>query len=284
MGSRGWWDVPAVQRRINALVTGDPEISPTEFVAREFLAVSEMRALSLGCGSGGRECRWASTGRFSEIRGIDLSSSRIRAAQQRAQDEGLDGVLRFEVEDVRRLRIVDGCLDVVIAEGILHHLEDVGDQLDRIRRWLRPDGLLIVNEYVGPRRFQWTPVQVRLANRALRQLPEDLRGSWPLGRIKQHIGRPGWLSLRLYDPSEAVASEDIVKEIRSRMIVALHRPYGGTLLHLVLKNIAHHFVGDDPRPQDHLLGLFQAEDEALHRQEIGSDHVFMVARNSAPTA
>ncbi|MCH7535984.1 MAG: hypothetical protein IH948_09660 [Bacteroidetes bacterium] len=49
----------------------------------------------------------------------------------------------------------------------------------------------------------------------------------------------------LSDPSEAVNSENILPEIRRRFKIIEEKPYGGNILHLVLKDISHNFTEDN---------------------------------------
>ena len=66
---------------------------------------------------------------------------------------------------------------MVLALNSLHHFNHLGETMRLIARALGPGGLLIMDEYVGPSRFQWTSAQMRAANALLAALPEHRRPS-----------------------------------------------------------------------------------------------------------
>ncbi len=274
-----WWDVPAVRRRWSRLVSGDPEVEPRRHLARRHLAGrSGLRALSLACGTGHRELAWARLGGFARIDAWDLSSPRIDHARRRAAAEGLDGVVRFEAGDVFALPVAAGAYDVVIAESALHHFTPLEDLLRRIEGWLAPDGLFFVDDFVGPTRMQWTDRQLEVVNGLLAVLPESYRVRRGAGPPKSRMIRPSRLSMILSDPSEAVESSRILPLLHEIFDVVELRPYGGAVLHLVLGEIAHHFLADT-EPARRFLGLcFEAEDLLMAEGDLASDFVVVACR------
>lgn len=278
--SSNWWEIPAVVRRWNRLITGDETTTPTAHVCRRYLGCSgrPIEAVSLGCGAGVRELAWARECGSLSLTGYDVSPQRVAAANAAAIAEDMAGRLRFVVTDVHALRLEPASLDMIITEGALHHFFPMGPVLRSIHDWLRPGGLFIVNEFVGPSRFQWTDRQLELARMVLARLPERLRIKRTTGRVKTRSYRPGRLSMYLNDPSEAAESGAILPGLRSTFEIVEERPYGGTLLQLVFKDIAHNFLGDDPQTEGWLRMAFEEEDRALHDGEITSDFVYVVAR------
>ncbi len=96
------WDMPALRRRWNKLVSGDEAEDHVAFVARRFLAGRKgLKAFSPGCGGGGNEMRWAETGIFERIDACDLSAPRIAAAVAMAERKGLSAVVKFSTGDMR---------------------------------------------------------------------------------------------------------------------------------------------------------------------------------------
>lgn len=81
--------------------------------------------------------------------------------------------------------------------------------------------------------------------------------------------------MRLRDPSEAVESDVIVPALRERFDVAEHRPLGGTLINLVLAEIAHHFSDSGDR---YLRMLFVVEDTLISSGRLTSDHALLVCQ------
>ena len=189
--------------------------------------------------------------------------------------------LRFSVANVFDLEIADGTYDVVFVEDALHHFTPLAKILKKINSMLRPDGYLIVNEFVGPSRFQWTDRQLNAVNGILSILPARYRRRAGHGSHKNRVYRPGRLTMYLSDPSEAAESSEIPGMLQREFDVLEARYYGGTILHPLFKEIAHNFLEGD-RETEVVLGLcFHVEDLLLHHKEIRSDFVYCVCRKKS---
>jgi 2-polyprenyl-3-methyl-5-hydroxy-6-metoxy-1,4-benzoquinol methylase len=271
-----WWAIPQMNRRWNTFASGDPEVSFPQHVADTWLAgKSGLRALSLGSGAGEREVTWARLGVFEQITGIDISPHQVDRATRRAKELGLDSSLTFRVADAHQLAEGAEQYDVVLGLHSLHHFSNLDQTMNTVARLLRPDGLLIFDEFVGPTKFQWTSGQLRAANELLSELPES-RKRLADGRLKRKVVRPSLLSMRLDDPSEAVEAGNLLPALRCWFDVLEERPYGGTVLHIALSDISQNFLDDSPETAELVERCFVAEDKAL--PELGNDFVFMVAR------
>lgn len=272
-----WWVAPAVRRRWNLLVTGDENLDfPAHVAARYLNGRHGMRALSLGCGTGGRELRWAELGVFDQIDAFDIASATVEAARAKARAANLADRVNFAVRDFRDLDTGDR-YDVVLAEHSLHHLAPMPEVVGRIRELLAPDGLFVVDEYVGPRRFQWTDRQLREAQGVLDSFPEQYRRMGSTG-LKKQVIRPSILFMLMTDPSEAVDSSRIAEALHSQLDVLEERPYGGAVLHLALSDIAQNFADDEQTARDLLAAAFQVEDRLMAEGVVGSDFATFVCR------
>ncbi len=265
-------EIPAVQRRWNRMITGDEEKNYFRYFIEKFTPDNAV-VLSPGCGTGEKEISLAEFSKIAQIDAFDLAEKRIEAAKEKAREKGIRKI-NFFVASIYDFKPRENYYDLIFFDSFLHHVENVGETLDRLSAGLRENGLLIINEYVGPNRFQWSDEQLKAANAALAKLPENLRAREFDGKIKRKIYRPGLLRMILSDPSEAVESETVLPEIRKRFETTEEKPYGGNILQLVLKDISHHFVEPDETAEKHLSELFDAEDEFISRHE--SDFVFGV--------
>lgn len=271
-----WWDLDDVMKRWNRLITGDSDVDYQEYVAKKFFrGRKELRAISIGCGTGRKEIGWAATKKFSSITGYDISKSRIQIAQELARRSKWKGRLKFEVGDVHALQFPPASFDVVIFDNSLHHCSPLQPVVDKANQWLSEKGFVVVNEYVGPDRFQWTDKQVALTNALLQVLPERLRRKKD-GKLKNRMTRPGALAVRLNDPSEAAESSAILNSLQRRFAVLEVRPYGGTILANLLKDIAHNFSDHTRETRDWLEFLFGVEDRLMEEKVLPSDYVFGV--------
>jgi 2-polyprenyl-3-methyl-5-hydroxy-6-metoxy-1,4-benzoquinol methylase len=271
-----WWSIPDVQRRWNLLVSGNEETDPTTYIADTYLRGGmNLIALALACGAGARELRWAKEGCFSRIDAIDISPPRIEHARTAAKACRLDKVVNFQVDDVWQIK-GQGQYDVVLAEQSLHHLAPIPRILAIIDRCLRPNGLLVVNEYIGPDRFQWTKDQLRLTTALLSLLPDEYRRLWNSRRVKRRIHRPSKMHMLSSDPTEAAHSSEIRACLDAMFTRLEWKPIGGTVLQLLFTGIAHNFLQEDKNSKRWLRICFAAEDAWLASGILSSDFVVAV--------
>jgi SAM-dependent methyltransferase len=274
-----WWDIPEVTARWNRLVSGDAGIDYCAYVANTYLDQrSSLTAMSLGCGTGIKELRWAELEKFSRIDAYDLSPSRIEAAKDSAVENGRSAILNYQVSDIQRIPMCENHYDLILADGSLHHFSPLADILRRISAFLKPEGYFIVNEYVGPSRFQWTDRQLEAINGMLAVLPAQYKTLWDGRAGKKEVFRPSRLSMMLIDPSEAIESANIEPLLHENFEVLETKRYGGSLLQMFFNGIAHHFCSQDVNAKRWLEILFTVEDALLEEGELSSDFFVAVCR------
>ncbi|HNX97599.1 MAG TPA: class I SAM-dependent methyltransferase [Candidatus Aminicenantes bacterium] len=270
--------IPQLRRRWNRMISGYPTVDHRQFVTCRYLEGRQgLVALSLGCGEGGNEAAWAATGRFARIDALDLSPSRIAAAQAMACDRHLEEILHFQVADVPRQPFPLPHYDVVLCEHSLHHLAPVAKTIAAISSALAPDGLLVVADFCGPDRFQWTKRQLEIVAARLAEIPPALRTK-PSGRVKRRVYRPGRLRMILSDPSEAAESSQILPEIHRHFVPLREVPLGGTVLGLLFYEISHHYLTLTAEALAVLERVCAEEDRHLAAGDLASDYFFGVYR------
>ena len=104
-----------------------------------YSGVSGKKILEYGCGTGSHSLEIARRG--GDVIGIDISEIGIRNATERASKEGVGGA-KYLVMDAEDMEFEDQSFDLVIGEGILHHLDLVMLRLftqvsrSRARTWV----------------------------------------------------------------------------------------------------------------------------------------------------
>lgn len=274
-----WSDIPSIKKRWNLLISGDSAISHREYISHKYFGQSHsIHALSLACGKGVNELAWADTGKFKNIDAYDLSESRVNYARKKLMESDHEDVIHYAVADVYNVDMPEDFYDAVLAEQSLHHFSPLDKLLLRVSRTLKKSGYFIVNEFVGPSRFQWTDRQLDIINCLLSIIPLDYRVKWESSCIKSRVYRPGRLSMVLNDPSEAVESSKILPLLEQIFDVVEVRGYGGTILHMLFSNIAHNFLCKS-REAERLLKLcFETEDILLERGDIRDDFVIAICK------
>ena len=159
-------------------------MTPFEEFVRAHVPAPPARLLEVGCGQGELTTALAVAGY--DVLGIDP-----------AAPEG-DLFRRLMLED---LDDEPGRYDGVIAARSLHHIRDLEAAVDKIISLLRPDGVLVVEEFVWDRldepTLEWLYEQRRaLAANGSHEPPssmEELRAEWKA----EHLGLHGDESIRL---------------------------------------------------------------------------------------
>jgi SAM-dependent methyltransferase len=202
------------------------------------------RALVLGCGLGDGLLDLHRRGIARRLHGIDLSAAAIEQSQVLAARAGLSDRVTFEVGDFHACPLEAGAFDVVFTIGSLHHALDLERVLGRIRDALRPDGVFVANEYVGPSRWQYTTLQLLLVKALLTLLPRRLRRK-PDGSVKGRIGRPTLAWMLATDPSEAAHSAEIPARFGAAFELTHRVDFGGAIALPVLDEIIANFREDE---------------------------------------
>lgn len=268
-----WWAVPHIQSRWNFLITGDGNTDYSAYIIEKYLKEkNNIKLLSPGCGTGSKELKFAEFDNFKSIEAFDISSERIKVAKKNAESLGLKNI-RYKIADVQSFKFEKDYYDIIVFDSFLHHIKNIDDILIKVYDSLRGDGILVINEYVGPNRFQWSKEQLDISNTALGKIPHLFRKRADSNKIKRKNYRPGLLRMIISDPSEAVNSENILQKIRMKFKVLEEKPYGGNILHLTLKDISHNFIIESDECKKLLDALFKIEDEFLQRIK-ESDFIF----------
>lgn len=84
--------------------------------------------------------------------GVDIRSSMIARASQRARQAHLADKVRFQLADVRKLPFEDDMFNAVICESVLAFVEDKAQALNEYVRVTKPGGYIGLNETIWAKR------------------------------------------------------------------------------------------------------------------------------------
>lgn len=273
-----WTDSPLVQQMyIHPLISGRADVAWLQTVSEKYFFAPVDKALSLGCGGGGLERHGAVLNIAKKFIAYDVSEGAIKLARDIAKGYGLNQIT-YKAADLNTMIHLENSYDVVFASQSLHHIESLEHYLEQVRRTLKPNGLFIVNEFVGPNQFQWTETQMHYAQILLETIPEYYRQIIQGHGLKSQITRPTIEFMNEIDPTEAIRSAEIIPEISKRFEVVEKTDFGGTLLQLVLGDIVGNF-SDTPENRKILQAIFDEETRLLKSGELESDFTLMVMRN-----
>jgi SAM-dependent methyltransferase len=276
-----WQSHPLTLRHINRLISGDENIDWLTFTKQRFFPEPVGPGLSLGCGHGTVEREAIRLGICETFVGLDISQEALDVAARDAENDGLGERIAYRWADLNIAGLERDAYDVVFAVQALHHVEDLEHLFDQIAGSLRPGGLVVVNEYVGPARFQWLDKTQTVMNRILELLPEVYRVNPRNGFVKEHIERTPAEEIAQVDPSESIRSDEIMELLRSRFDVLHQADFGGTINQFLLADIAANFDDDDPKDVA-ILDLISLLEELLVAERVlPSDFVYTVLSRRA---
>ncbi len=190
------------------------------------------------------------------------------------------GNITFRQVDFNRFEPPAGAYDVVLMNMSLHHVEELESLLPRIAACLDPAGFFVINEYVGPRQFQFGDRQIEIVRQLLAVLPEELRRDVTTGKTKTAYERKPVEYWNVVDPSESVRSDEIPSVLESYFDVVERIDYGGAVLHLLLEHIIHNFDNGDPCHLAILRLLGKLEDALVEGGVLASDFTVMALRRT----
>jgi ubiquinone/menaquinone biosynthesis C-methylase UbiE len=270
--SSNWWIIEAVRKRWNKLITGNEDQEYENYVATKYFNDKRNIAmLSVGCGEGDHEITFSKNHNIASIRAIDIAEAPLLVARQKAVKLNLKHVI-FENASFEKF-VPKEPFDVILFHSSLHHFKDIPAILAKTNNMLADKGLVIINEYAGPDKFQFGKERKDLLNKILNSIPLNLRPRLNSSRIKKTIYEPGLLRMYIADPSEACNSSAIMQCLNGQFNVIEEKKMGGDILHFVLKDIAHNFLSDDPEAVTTLQRLFKTEDDYIAGKKY-SDFMF----------
>jgi SAM-dependent methyltransferase len=276
---RQWTQLAQVRELINRRISGDPAVDGYMYFLRTRLAdrLPVDAALTIGCGEGALERGLAGHSFAARHDAIDVAPGAVERAAAAARHAGLDH-LRYRVANADSLELEPGSYDVVLGVQAVHHVEKLEHLFGQVAIALRPGGFLFLDEFVGPSRFQWSTRQLEVVDGLLSALPERLRRSLADGRVRRRALRPTVAEVRATDPSEAARSGEILSVLSESFEVVEVRPYGGTVLHLLLDDLAGNFVREGSAGREILAAIADLEWALVSSGDLPSDFAVVVAR------
>jgi ubiquinone/menaquinone biosynthesis C-methylase UbiE len=275
-----WTESPLVLEHVNLRISGDSEIGWLSHACNQYLfkdGRGVSKGLSIGCGNGVLERQARTVGAVGSFDAYDIALGAIQEAQKLAMAEGIDRI-NYEVKNFNNLELPESHYDVVFASSAIHHIKNLEGLFEQIKKTLKPGGLFIMIEYVGPSQFQFTPKAVGIINDILSILPPRFRRLNtvpPQERLAFHVSSVEYMNAT--DPSEAIRSAEILPLLKNSFEILEKKDFGGTINHMLLQGIIHNFEDGTPEGTSMLRLLLYFEDLLIREGILDSDFCFVVA-------
>ena len=264
-----WMANTAVLMHLNERATGDPARDWLSSWAHRWFVGKRLSVLVLGCGEGWLERAIAAWPFVERIDAVDFAAEAVGRAAESAR--GIEKI-HYGVVDLNRDELRADAYDVVVAHSVLHHVANLEHAFPQIERAMRRDATLVVSEYVGPNRFQFSDDVLAIINALFAALPEELRGPDPMRR------RPGVDEMIANDPTEAVRSAELPAFLESHFDLLERKQVGGTVLQHLLYGIVDRFRFDVPRERSLLDMLCTIEGLLVDTGRVPCDFALYAAR------
>ncbi len=266
---RRWYNFPQILAHMNQKVCGEPLERKGAGLNRRLEQILNgetlARGLSIGSGSGAKEMRLIGLGLVERFDLYEAAEGRVEQGRETARKNGLSDRVTFHLVTEDGFPDVAG-YDLVYWNAALHHMLDVKAAVAFSADVLRPGGVFAIDEYVGPDRFQWTPLSLDAANRLRATLPRRMfeNPDAPKKPFPRALKRPTVESVVRTDPTESVQSSRIVASVREVFPDAEIAITGGAMFHLVLRQIAGNMTERDDAK---LIPLILLIDDLLAAQD-----------------
>jgi ubiquinone/menaquinone biosynthesis C-methylase UbiE len=301
------------------LVTGEPRATPSEniegWTIRTFLAdrLPVENCLSLCCGFGHVERILAGFGTFRHCTGLDLSAGAIQEAQRLAREAGYTHI-DYQTADLNTLELPAEKYDLIYANGALHHIQNLEHLVGQLYRSLKPGGIFVCNEYIGPNYQQISVRQQEIINAVIHLIPPQYRSVtdstycppfFQKSRLRRAIfkiyrmvsnlaiqattGRDKALfrfgklweerstAIKERDPSESMCSGDIIDILKATFKQLDVRYYNGSVLYYALdKKFYETCDPTNPRDKELLNLLITIEKTLIQMGELSSDNAHII--------
>ena len=277
-----WMNHPVIEKHINRKISGDPGKNWLDYIKAKYAPQPLDRGLSLGCGGGGLERHGLFLDICRHFDAYDVAPGAIDVAIAEAAKIGFTARTHYEARDLNTVVLPPATYDIVFACQSAHHFTAIEHIFGEVQRALKPGGLFILNEFVGPTRFQWTDRQLALVNDILRTLPEDYRRLvLSPDTIRDHLPRPTIEQMIAVDPSEAIRSGELLTLVGTHFDIIEKIDFGGTILQLLLQDIAGNFNPESAQDTAMLDRLWMQEESLIREGGLPSDFTLLVARTKA---
>ena len=213
-----WW----LREYANTLIGGDMPLWPMDWFQRWLGGRTFGRALTIGCGTGALERDLVRRNLVQRIDAFDGSITSLAIASTQARFEGMQSRIRYFAADFNAPAFPRETYDLVLFQESAHHVLRLEKLFRAVLHALKPDGLVYMDEYVGPSRFEWNDALMEPIRRVYDALDPSLRAVPSL--------HP---PVMIDDPSEAVRSSEIEPQLAVGFDTVARRPYGGNLLSVI---------------------------------------------------
>ncbi|MDA1074823.1 MAG: class I SAM-dependent methyltransferase, partial [Proteobacteria bacterium] len=200
---------------------------------------------------------FAHTAEVTSIDAYDISPGQRKKFFNRL-DIDPDIEVNYQIADVNQISLPASTYDVVYIQQAFHHLEAIEHVAKEIHNALKPHGIFVLIDYIGPNQLQRSEKQRRICGEIWSGLPERLRTT-AQGLVYDQIHIP---KIEALPPFEAVRAEEIMGVLTDTFDVDSLFTYAGILFPL-LEGFAQNYT-ESEEDQQLLAHLWRLDQELIY--------------------
>ena len=276
-----WWEAgSAIDEHINLKISHSPGTNWINYTLSAHFQdqLPLARCLTLGCGSGQLERTLAKLDAFDHCDAYDVSEKSISTARDLAHKDGLTNI-NYHAADVNTLTLEPDSYDAIWISAAMHHFQALEHICDQMSQALKPGGLLILLEYIGPNRFQFPTRQKEVANLCLQLLPEKYRRyvTTPSIQPTGSAGRKRSLQWTISRVNDKLRDGSLLSTIRRHLRLRFASSSDQAVIKISVDfPTARSVIADDPseaiRSED-ILNVLQRNFEIVEKRDWGGNLV-----------
>lgn len=218
-------------------------------VGRTFLTPPPARVLALGCGMAFTEEYLLRQNYAQHIIAYEMSETAVARARARLAEAGLADRIEMRAADVLADDPPSGAFDMVFVQAAIHHFDRIDEMFALMHRVLRPGGLLVYDEYVGPDLHVWDPEVVEVLDALNACMAREYLWDAHVGAVREEGPKPSREWMLQHDPSEGVHASRILPLTYQWFDVIDRADYGSTLVRPFFSGLLRNFDWSDPKDQ-----------------------------------
>jgi SAM-dependent methyltransferase len=177
------------------------------------------KGLSLGTGSGFVENIFVERKYVKSFDKIDIIFSKRKSNDKHT--------LEINQNDLNFISLPENHYDIILAQGILHHIINLEHLILEVNNSLTPNGIFVIFEYIGENKQQWKDNKIKVIN-------ENLMKEFPDWYDFLKVERPKMTNI---SPFESIRSEDILPLVDSIFPDRLFKFKWNGIVYTMLNNI-----------------------------------------------
>lgn len=172
------------------------------------------KALEIGFGLAGTMFYLAKQYAMS-ITGLEINDTLVKEAERRTPNDLKSQLEFYTYHPDKTLPFPNQPFDIIFSKGVLTHLKDKQTLFQNIFRALKPNGYLVINDWLSPTESQWSPkIQTMCEREGLLLFPETKNNYLAL------LSQCGFTDIKIIDESTDYAryNRDIVKHLNQPLV------------------------------------------------------------------